>query len=252
MAALAIYSLKGGVGKSTIAVNLAWLAAVASGRRTLLWDLDAQGAAGFLLGKQYPGADAHRIFSRDVAPADMIMRTDWPSLRLLTADISLRRLDAQLELEGARKRLRKLLRLLEDDFDRIILDCPPGLTQTSEQIFRAVDLIVIPVLPSPLAVRAYEEVAAHITRHNRNPPVLVPVLSMVDRRRGLHREMVAAHPDWPVIPNSSQIERMSVSQAPVATFAPKSPAAMAFAQLWAKVERKLIANATSAAARHVD
>lgn len=243
MASVAVYSLKGGVGKSTIAVNLAHQSATVSGRRTLLWDIDAQGASGFLLQKQYPGAQAHRIFSRDVKPADMAMRTAWPQLHLLAADVSLRQLDVQLAETDARKRLRKLLRELTGNFERIILDCPPGLTETSEQIFRAVDMIVIPVVPSPLALRAYEEVAAHILRHRRNPPLLVPVLSMVDRRRHLHREMVEEHPDWPVIPASSLIERMTVEQAPIGSFAPSHPAAKAFGQLWAGVERKLIGRA---------
>jgi chromosome partitioning protein len=236
MASVAIYSLKGGVGKSTFAVNLAHHAATTSARRTLLWDIDAQGASGFLLKKDSQGAAASKIFSRDTQPIQLVTATDYLQLYLLAADISLRNLDVQLVEEDARKRLRKLLRTLQGNYDRIILDCPPGLTEISEQIFRAVDVIVIPVPPSPLAVRAYEEVEAHIRRHHRDGPRIFPVLSMVDSRRKLHREMTAANPNWHSIPQASVVERMSVERAPLATFAARHPSSRAFADLWADVE----------------
>ena len=241
MASVAIYSPKGGVGKSTCAVNLAYVSAMTSKRRTLLWDIDAQGAAGYLLGAQRQGREAHRIFSKDVDPAELAGPTPYPQLSLLAADTSLRRLDVQLVEEDARKRIRKLIRGLEKRFDRVILDCPPGFTEISEQIFRAVDVIVIPAPPSPLGMRALEESVAHIRdRHANSPPVL-PVLSMVDMRRKLHREMVSAHPDWQTIPYASVVERMSAERAPLAAFAPRHPAARAFAALWTDVEQRLVA-----------
>ncbi len=240
MSSVAIYSLKGGVGKSTFAVNLAYLAATNSARRTLLWDIDAQGASGFLLKNERVGVEARRIFSRDAQPGRLVAATDYVQLDLLAADISLRQLDVQFVQEDARKRLRKLLRTLQTDYDRIILDCPPGLTEVSEQVFRAVELIVIPVPPSPLAMRAYEDVAPHIRRHHPAGPQILPVMSMVDSRRKLHREMVAANPDWHVIPQASVIERMSVERAPLAAFAARHPSVWAFAELWADVECRLL------------
>ena len=67
----------------------------------------------------------------------------------------------------------------------------------------------------------------------------MPVHSMVDRRRKLHAEALAAQPDWPVIPMASIIETMTVRRAPLATFAPRSPGAQAFAELWQAIERRL-------------
>jgi putative protease len=90
MATIAIYSLKGGVGKTTLAVNLAWTAAVQSSRRTLLWDLDPQAASTFLLTQKKPKGDALSIFSKDVAPDKLIRRSGTPQLDLIPADASLR------------------------------------------------------------------------------------------------------------------------------------------------------------------
>ncbi len=233
MATIAIYSLKGGVGKTSCAVNLAWCSAVNSARRTLLWDLDPQAAATWLLGGA-PADQAQAVFSKDVAVARQARPTRYPKLDLIGADSSLRRLDQLFHDLDKKKRLAKLLGELKG-YDRVLLDCPPGLTETADQVMRAADLIVIPVIPSPLSQRAYEEVV----RHLGGRAALMPVHVMVDRRRALHAEAIAANPDWPVVPMASAIEGMAAKREPVGASAPRSPAAQAFADLWRAIEHRI-------------
>jgi cellulose biosynthesis protein BcsQ len=227
--------LKGGVGKTTLAVNLAWASATLSSRRTLLWDLDPQAASTWLLTNKKSKGEAQSVFSKDVEPSKLVRETEIPRLDLIGADASLRGLDLLFHELDKKKRLQKLLSALGKDYDRVILDCPPGLTETSEQVIRAADVIVVPVIPSPLSQRAFEEMAAHLGSKAK----VLPVHSMVDRRRKLHAEAVAAQPDWPVIPMASMIEQMAARRAPIGSFAPRSAASAAFAQLWQAIEKRL-------------
>ncbi len=239
MRSIAIYSLKGGVGKTTFAATLAWASAGAS-RRTLLWDLDPQAGATYLLGGEAAGSEeAQAVFARDVSPSKLIQKTENERLDLLPADTSLRGLDRFLFGLGKKKRLEKLLERLGREYDRIILDCPPGLTEVSEQVVRAADLIIVPVIPSPLSQRALEEVVQFLDRQGIRRGALLPVFNMADRRRSLHRQALEAHAKWPVVPMVSAIEATSARQKSVASFAPRSKAAAAIASLWQGIEQKL-------------
>ncbi|WP_397587520.1 ParA family protein [Sandarakinorhabdus limnophila] len=239
MRCIALFSVKGGVGKTALAVNMAHAAATLSGRRTLLWDLDAQGAASWLL-KVEPRAGAKaRKGLAEADLADLVQPTAFPNLDVLAADRSLRRLEADLATEGE-KRLKKALKSLEDCYDRIILDCPPGLTELADQLFRAADLVVVPLIPSPLSTRALAQLSEHLATEMKSPPPVMPVFSMADRRKGLHREAMAAHPEWPVIPYAAAVEAMTATRQPLLA-GRSSPAATALAGLWADVERRLTA-----------
>ena len=240
MASIAVYSVKGGVGKTTLAVNLAWCAASISRRKTLLWDLDAANGAGFLLGvdpKKKRTADS--VFADGSDPAKLIQPTAYPGLDLLPADESIRALDRQLDRLGKKRRLAKLVEGLSKEYDRVVFDCPPVLNELSAQVIRAADLIIVPLPPSPLSSRAFEVVVEEVRGSGKGHPPILPVLSMIDLRRSLHKDAREANPKWPAIPLASAVEQCAVERKPVGAFAPRSPAARAIAQLWTAIERKL-------------
>jgi chromosome partitioning protein len=244
-AIIAIYSVKGGVGKTTLSANCAWCSAMLAGHKTLLWDLDASGGAGYLVGVD-PGHKkrAEGLFSKDRDPASLIRETDYHGLDLLPADESLRALDLQLSALGKKRRLARLAEDLSKDYARIVLDCPPVLNELSAQVMRAADIVIVPLPPSPLSARAFDMVVAEIRANaGKRQPSILPVLSMIDLRRKLHREAVEVNSDWPVIPFASVTEQSAVRRKPVGAFAPRSPASQAFAALWRAIDAKLAGKA---------
>ncbi|QSB45551.1 ParA family protein [Tsuneonella flava] len=240
MAVIAVYSVKGGVGKTTLATNLAWCSATISCRKTLLWDLDAAGGAGYLLGID-PKAKrrADTVIAADKDPVKLIRHTAIANLDLLPADESIRALEVQLLSIGKRKRIAKLAAQLSKLYDRIVIDCPPILGETSAQVMRAADLVIVPLPPSPLSSRAFELVAKEVAAHARPHPPILPVLSMLDLRRTLHKDVRATHPGWPAIPYASAAEQCAVRRQPVGAFAPTAPVTRSYAALWTAIERKL-------------
>jgi chromosome partitioning protein len=242
---IATYSIKGGVGKTTSAVNLADEAA-RSGARVLLWDLDPQGATTFFLRvKPVVKGGAERLIGKKGALADSVRATDIPGLHLVPADFSFRHLDLHLDdTKRPTKRLAALLDPLADRYDLAILDCAPGMTLTSESVFAAVDALLVPTVPTTLSQRTLAQLADFLAESDDRPMVL-PFASMVDRRKKLHRELVEEYlervPGFlrTVIPNASIVERMGVEHAPVSQLAPHSAAARAYADLWAEVAGRI-------------
>lgn len=241
MSVIAIYSPKGGVGKSTLAVDLAWRCAAYGGHRTLLWDLDVQGGAGYLLGLDEDMRQrAASVFQREGRPHQLTTPTPYDRLDILNADESLRALPVHLARIGIRKRLAHLTQMLRRDYDRIVLDCPPMQNEVSDQVIAAADVLIVPLPPSPLSARALDLLRKDLTRnHPRHPPIL-PVLSMYDSRRRLHREAREGKmAPFPVIPNSSALEQTAVRRAPIDTFARWSDSARALERLYRAIELKL-------------
>ena len=240
---VALYNIKGGVGKTSAAVNLAWLAA-AGGVRTLLWDLDPQGAASYLLRiKPKVKGGAHKLVAgkRDAAPA--LKGTDHELLDLLPADFSYRNMD--LELDDAKKRTGRLDQLLSgvaDDYDIAFLDCPPSVSLVSENVLRAADVLLVPLIPATLSLRTYAQLTRFVADAPRPRPQVVAFFSMADRRKRLHREVIDAIPRDcgriadTVIPSMALIEQMAERRAPIPVFARTSRATKCYEQLWAEVD----------------
>ena len=151
---LATYNIKGGVGKTSAAVNLAYLAS-RDGLRTLLWDLDPQGGSTYLFRvkpKVRGGGDKLVRLKSDVDK--LIKGTDHPGLDLLPADFSYRHMDLALErFKRPTRRLARVLEPLHDEYDWVILDCPPSVSLVSESVFEAADVILVPIVPATLSAR---------------------------------------------------------------------------------------------------
>ena len=246
MSVVASYSIKGGVGKTTTAVNLAWVAAN-RGLRVLLWDLDPQGAATYCLrvaARVRGGAKA--ILRRDGEVASQIKASDHEGLDLLPADFSYRRMDTLLDdMKRPRKRLREVLGQVVDEYDLIVLDCAPSISLTSESIFRAADLLLVPLVPSPLSMRTLAQLQRHLRRKGPKGLRLACFFSMADSRKRLHKETIAEHLGRrsdllrTVIPYASDVELMSVRRAPLPSYAPGNRAAQAYERLWQEVDEFL-------------
>jgi cellulose biosynthesis protein BcsQ len=237
---VAVYNAKGGVGKTTLAVNLAWASAALSNRRTLLWDMDAQGAASYILGQRAGAKSAKAAITRHGDVSGLIKPSSSSGIDILPADESLRHIDVAFHDLDKRKRLAKIAAQLGQNYDRIIIDCPPGLTDTSDQILRAADLVVVPVIPSALSQRSLDVIKDYVNRRKGPHVTLAPVFSMVDRRRAVHQAELEKHKSWPTIPMASAYEKMSEERKPIGELLQRSAAAVeAVAQLWRRIEKAL-------------
>ncbi len=239
MKIISCYSIKGGVGKTTLAVNLAYFLRE-SGKRVLLVDLDSQGAAGFC----YRVAPAENFVpdSRKNLGADWvrenIRESDFPGLDILPSNLDYRYLDILLaDMKKSRKQLDRTLSSLENKYDCIVLDCPPGVTLLSENIFRASDAFVVPVIPATLSVRTLRQLKEFLKEEKLDGIRMLPFFSMVQKNKRQHREIMdELRTEFKevlntIIPFSVEVENMGVERQPLLLKQKKSMAVKAYRAL---------------------
>lgn len=246
MKIMACYSMKGGVGKTATAVNMAWFAAQ-SGLKTLLVDMDPQGASSFYFRvKSKKKAWGDRFFDTYKALLEHIKGSDFDNLDVIPAHLSFRHFDINLNnLEKSKKRLKRVLKGFEKEYDLVILDCPPSISLLSENIFSSADLILLPVIPTTLSERTLDQVIAFFKEAKLPAKNIVPFFSMVQRQKHMHADTMGrlrkSHKKLlkTQIPFSADIEKMGEHRAPVGEFAKSKPAFTHYRSLWSEVKDTL-------------
>lgn len=238
MKILSSYSIKGGVGKTALAVNLAF-ALREAGLRTLLLDLDPQGAAGFYF--RVGSAKKFRMDDKGSLGEGLrnnIRESDFAGLDIIPSNLGYRHFDILLAgMAKRRKQLRNVLEELKQDYDVILMDCPPNITLLSENVFRASDAILVPVIPTVLSRRTLEQLVGFFKDQELPRKRIRPFFSMAQKRNRMHRETMAElpllHPGFlkTVIPFSAEVEKMGLHRMPLLAYAHASEAAKAYRAL---------------------
>jgi chromosome partitioning protein len=238
----ALYNLKGGVGKTASCVNFAYMAA-RDGHKTLLWDLDQQGAASFYY-KAIPKKDAKKAKEQSIDEA--IMSTDYENLDIIPADSPALKHNSLLHgTDNSKKYLKNLLKEMDHKYDFIFIDCPPGFSPLADNVFHASDAILMPVIPTTLSVRSYELVTEYLNDKSIDLSKLMCFYTMVDIRKNMHNDVMRElYKDKRFfeyyIPNLSEIEKMGIHNAPVGVFAPSSYAATCYRALWNEIKEGVL------------
>ncbi len=247
MTILALYSNKGGVGKTAAAVNLAFLAA-RSGLSTLICDLDPQASTTFYFRvKPKLKPKARGLVKGGKQIARSIKGTDYENLELLPADFTHRNLDITFNRQNKRKQqLKRVLEPLRKEYDLIILDSPPTINILAENIFNAADHLLVPLIPSTLSIRTHIQLLSFLKENQYRSDGVYTYFSFVDGRKKMHRELATWAWDnfdgvlRSPIPYLSHVEQMGIYRQPVPAFAPASPASKAYVDLWEEIKQKLL------------
>lgn len=241
MITIAFYNLKGGVGKTTSAVNLSYLSAEA-GLSTVLWDWDPQGAASWYFGVDQSETKAIRIMNRGVPIGKMEVASPYPNLKVIPADLSLRKADIEMSAgKGGRRLIRSLIEPISSSASILIFDCPPTLSPSIEFVLSEVDLVLVPIIPNPLSMRAMTQVTDFFQSKACSPKRIHGFFNMVDKRRKMHVQTLdsASYLPLPVldtyIPMDSEAEKMAQYKAPLPSYARSGRAATAYRDMWKEI-----------------
>ncbi|UAY51938.1 ParA family protein [Ferruginibacter albus] len=246
MVTIALYNLKGGVGKTASCVNLAYLAAK-DGYKTLLWDIDPQGSTTFYYKiKNKDAQGIKKLISKDANLESAIMATDYENLEIIPNDNSAKSFDVMVEeMKGSKTRLKGVLKQLENEYDFVFIDCPPGFSALSENIFNAADIVLMPIIPTTLSVRTYTMVKDYFKEKDLDGSKMMCFFTMTDLRKNMHNEIMEyLHKDkrffQTYIPYLSDVEKMGIHRRPIEEYAKSSLAALSYRDLWTEIKEGVL------------
>ena len=192
---LVIANQKGGVGKTTTAINLAASLAAAE-KRVLLLDIDPQSNATSGVGvTPYEGKTTYEVLVNDMDPNDVILESQMPFLSVLPSHINLVGAEVELvEKEGREFLLRESLKKVDDRFDFVVVDCPPSLGLLTLNALSAADSVMIPVQCEYFALEGLGQLfnTINMVKKNLNPNLDIEgvLLTMYDQRLRLSNQIV--------------------------------------------------------------
>ena len=190
---VALANQKGGVGKTTTAINLAAALGVLE-KRVLLIDCDPQGNASRGLGVEAASPHLYHVLSGESAAYEAIHETEFTGLSLLPSDRELVGVEVEfVGLEAWEKRLRQVVQKLSGDYDYILLDCPPSLGHLTVNALTAADRILVPLQSEYYALEGISDLVATVRRvqSHLNPGLTIAgiLLTMYDERTNLSQDV---------------------------------------------------------------
>lgn len=245
MAVIAVYHIKGGVGKTATAVNLSYLSA-RDGRKTLLCDMDPQGSSTYYFRiRPDQKFNTKKLLKGGKHIEQSIRGTDYPWLDLLPADFSYRNIDIALDdMKKSRQRISRILKPLRKEYEHIFIDCPPNITLLSENIFYAADHILVPLVPSTLSHLSLQQLYRFLDEIGESRSKIMVFFSMVEKRKKMHwelmRQLIKKKGVLPsLIPYLADIEKMGLYRQPVSAALPNSTASAAYSDLWQEISKRI-------------
>jgi chromosome partitioning protein len=213
---IAIYNIKGGVGKTTTSINLTYTAA--KNHKVLLWDLDIQGASSYFFNKN---PKKRKIFKKPIEK--IIKNTKYPNIDIIPADTL---------LERYKNSVKTILKDLKSLYDVIIIDAPAVLSSLTKDIVKYSDIVIVPVLPNILSLRTYNQ----LLKENLNKNIKLFVNGF--ENKPTHKEIIKSILKLPksqylktYIPKDEKIERMAIDRMSVVEKYPKSSISRAYEKL---------------------
>jgi cellulose biosynthesis protein BcsQ len=243
MITIAFYNLKGGVGKTAATINVAYLAAQ-NGYKTLVWDLDPQGATSYFF-EASPRVknEFRKIVTAELELSSAIAPTAYENISIIPSDLSARQIDVALDHEKQpKKKIASQLSTVKKEFDLVLLDCPPGISLLHDSVFYAADRIIMPNIPTTLSIRSFEIVNEYFNEHGFDVDKIKCFFNMVDHRKNLHHEVMNTFYKNKIffksyIPYLSDVEKMNINREPLEVAVPGSYAAQCYRDLWTEIKK---------------